>query len=94
MKYRPLQISLAVFFSRKRSGFFFGMMEWFRILFRVLRSSSLCVAYVFFRGFAYVLRCCLRFCFLPFALGLCASVRVRVRVRVRVCVCVWCVFVC
>ena len=56
-------------------------MEWFRILFRVLCSSSLCVVYVFFRGFAYVC-CCLRFCFLPFALGLSASV------RERVCVCV------
>ena len=38
-----------------------------------------CVVCVFLSGFAYVLRCCLRFCFLPFALGLCASVRERVR---------------
>ena len=68
-------------FSPETFGLFFGMMEWFRILFRVLCSSSLCVVYMFFRGFAYVC-CCLRFCFLPFALGLCA------RVRERVCVCV------
>ena len=65
------------FFPGNVRAFFFGMMEWFRILFRVLCSSSLCVVYVFFRGFAYVC-CCLRFCFLPFALGLSASVRERV----------------
>ena len=55
------------FFPRKRSGFFFGMMERFMILFRVLCLSCLSVVYVFLRVFAYVLRCCLRFCFLPFA---------------------------
>ena len=70
MKYRPLQIFLAVIFSPETFGLFFGMMEWFRILFRVLCSSCLSVVYVFLRGFAYVLRCCLRFCFSPFALGL------------------------
>ena len=70
MKSQPLQIFSAVIFYRKRSGFFFGMMERFRILFRVLCSSCLSVVYVFLRGFTYVLRCCLRFCFSPFALGL------------------------
>ena len=70
MKSQPLQIFSAVFFYRKRSGVFFGMMERFRILFRVLCSSCLSVVYVFLRGFAYVLRCCLRFCFSSFALGL------------------------
>ena len=57
-------------FTGNVRAFFLGMMERFRILFRVLCSSCLSVVYVFLRGFAYVLRCCLRFCFSPFALGL------------------------
>ena len=65
-------------------------MERFRILFRVLPSSMLvCVVYVFLRGFAYVLRCCLGLCCLPFASRFCANVRVRICVCGHVCVLKW-----